>query len=86
MKFRDTSTGGASTWDWDFGDGTRSSAPSPAHTYAARGTYTVVLWVGNGINWSQAVETVTITTAGGVRRHLPKRSTAPNPAPLEVSP
>jgi PKD repeat protein len=81
VQFTDTPTG-ASTWDWDFGDGTRSSAPSPAQTYAVGGTYTVALWVGNGIRWSQVAEPVIITTPGGVRRHLPKRWTAPARAPV----
>jgi hypothetical protein len=69
VQFTDGSSG-ASAWDWDFGDGSRASVRNPKHTYAVRGTYTVVLWVGNGINWSQAEKTVTITTAGGVRKHL----------------
>jgi hypothetical protein len=56
------------------------------HTYAVSGTYTVVLWVGDGINYSQAAKTVDITTAGKVRKHLPKRSAASNPASLKVSP
>jgi PKD repeat protein len=67
IQFTDTSTG-ASEWDWDFGDGTRSSKRSPVHTYAVRGTYTVVLWVGNGLNWSQALKTVTVVPL--VRKHL----------------
>ena len=72
VQFTDGSSG-ASAWDWDFGDGSRASVRNPKHTYAVRGTYTVVLWVGNGINWSQAEKTVTITTAGGVRKHLFRR-------------
>jgi len=43
------------------------------HTYAVRGTYTVALWVGNGINYSKAAKTVAITTTGRARRHLPGR-------------
>jgi PKD repeat protein len=79
VQFTDTSSG-VSTWDWDFGDGRRASVRNPVHTYAVRGTYAVVLWVGNGINWSQAAKPVTITTPRTVRRHLPKRQTAPNSA------
>ena len=74
VQFTDTSSG-ASTWDWDFGDGGRASVRNPMHTYAVRGTYTVVLWVGNGINWSQAVKTVNVIPL--VRKHLPQRQTAP---------
>ena len=69
VQFKDTSSG-ASTWDWDFGDGSRASVRNPMHTYAVRGTYTVVLWVGNGVNWSQAVKTVTVVPL--VRKHLPR--------------
>jgi hypothetical protein len=50
------------------------------HTYAVRGTYTVILWVGNGVNWSQAVKTVNVTAL--VRKHLPKRQAAPSSGPL----
>jgi PKD repeat protein len=59
VQFTDTSTG-ASAWDWSFGDGTRSSARNPVHTYAARGTYTVVLWVSNGVGSSQTTKTITV--------------------------
>lgn len=45
--FKDESSG-ATTWQWDFGDGATSSAQNPAHTYAAPGTYTVQLFVSNG--------------------------------------
>jgi hypothetical protein len=48
------------------------------HTYTVRGTYTVVLWVGNGINWSQAAKTVTVIPL--VRKHLPKRQAVTNRA------
>jgi hypothetical protein len=48
---------------------------NPMHTYAVRGSYTVVLWVGNGVNWSQAVKNVTVIPL--VRKHLPQRQTAP---------
>ena len=44
--FTDLSTGGAITsWSWDFGDATTSTAQNPGHTYTAAGTYTVSLTV-----------------------------------------
>lgn len=47
--FNDYSVAAAGTiitnWDWDFGDGTTSSAQHPSHTYAASGTYLVCLVV-----------------------------------------
>lgn len=39
---------------WDFGDGTTSTATSPAHTYAGPGTYRVTLRAtdnGGAVNW-----------------------------------
>jgi hypothetical protein len=70
VHFTDSSSGAAS-WDWSFGDGTRSSAHNPVHTYAARGTYTVVLWVSNGASSAQATKTVNV--AARARRHLSRR-------------
>jgi PKD repeat protein len=46
--FTDASTdgdGSVTAWSWQFGDGESSSQQSPSHTYAASGTYTVVLTV-----------------------------------------
>lgn len=40
-------TGGVNSWSWDFGDGNTSTDQNPSHTYAAGGTYTVSLTVGN---------------------------------------
>ena len=46
--FTDLSTdsdGSVVGWDWDFGDGSTSTAQNPSHTYAADGTYSVSLTV-----------------------------------------
>ncbi|MFT7676422.1 MAG: PKD repeat protein [Planctomycetota bacterium] len=48
VSFNDLSTGGATSWDWDFGDGNSSSMQNPIHIYTARGTYDVSLTVGDG--------------------------------------
>ena len=48
VHFRDTSDPNEGTiyaWVWDFGDGTRSTAPNPSHTYNAPGEYRVTLTV-----------------------------------------
>ena len=37
--------GPVTSWRWDFGDGTKSTAKNPIHTYTTRGTYTVRLEV-----------------------------------------
>ena len=48
VGFTDQSTivgGTITSWSWNFGDGGTSAAQSPTHTYAATGTYTVMLIV-----------------------------------------
>jgi PKD repeat protein len=48
VQFLDNSTG-AGSYQWDFGDGSPgSSLPSPTHTYAAAGVYTVTQTVSHG--------------------------------------
>ena len=47
VKFTDTSTGGPTSWSWDFGDGATSTAQNPTHVYSTPGTYTVSLTAAN---------------------------------------
>jgi PKD repeat protein len=47
VTFTNSSTG-ATSYSWDFGDFTNSSASAPAHAYAANGSYTAVLTAING--------------------------------------
>lgn len=48
--FTDLSTGNIDDWSWDFGDGTKSSAQNPVHTYKTFGSYVVTLTVSNAIS------------------------------------
>ncbi len=50
-QFVDQSTGNPTSWSWDFGDGTTSTAQNPVHAFAANGTYVVVLTI-SGANCS----------------------------------
>lgn len=45
VDFTDASTGGATGWSWDFGDGTTSFSQDPTHAFASAGTYYVCLTV-----------------------------------------
>jgi PKD repeat protein len=55
-------SGNSLSYSWDFGDGDSSSDENPSHTYAADGTYTVVLTASNLCGTSTFTQTVVITT------------------------
>ena len=43
VEFSNQTMGNATSWVWDFGDGTTSTLPDPTHTYTTRGNFTVTL-------------------------------------------
>ena len=47
VEFADTSTGPAGSRRWEFGEGTESSLPRPAHSWPEPGFYEVTLWVSD---------------------------------------
>jgi PKD repeat protein len=47
VAFTDLSSGGPSSWLWEFGDGQSSSDANPIHVYSAAGTYDVQLTASN---------------------------------------
>jgi heme/copper-type cytochrome/quinol oxidase subunit 4 len=47
VAFTDTSTGSPTSWIWDLGDGTNSTARNPVYTYTNPGKYNVSLKVTN---------------------------------------
>ncbi len=47
ISFQDASTGGATAWQWTFGNGNTSTQQNPSTTYFTPGTYTVTLTVSN---------------------------------------
>jgi len=66
VQFTDTSTGGAAdSWEWDFDDGTNSSARNPTHSFDAEGSYEVTLTVSNSAGSSDAREQVEVEEGQG---------------------
>jgi PKD repeat protein len=62
VTFTNTSTN-ATSYSWDFGDFSNSSAASPAHAYAANGSYTVTLTATNG-NCTDVVTYTVVLSVG----------------------
>lgn len=60
VTFTNASTGEGLTYSWDFGDGETDNTASPTHTYAAAGTYDVVLTVTNTGGTDEATESITV--------------------------
>jgi len=56
VQFANT-TSGATTYNWDFGDGATSTATAPAHTYTAAGTYAVQL-IATGTCSANSIDTL----------------------------
>ena len=47
IQYTDTSTGGPTSWTWDFGDGKNSTDQNPIYSYFSSGLYSVNLMVAN---------------------------------------
>jgi len=60
VQFIDTSTGGPTSWLWNFGDNTTSNSKNPSHTYTAAGSYTVTLTVTNSSGSKSVSQTITV--------------------------
>ncbi|RMD69893.1 MAG: PKD domain-containing protein, partial [Bacteroidetes bacterium] len=60
FQFTDQSGNNPDSWLWDFGDGNTSTEQNPMHTYAAPGTYTVCLTVGNSAGTDTTCMDVTV--------------------------
>jgi PKD repeat protein len=60
FTFTDQSSGTIATRQWNFGDGTTSTATNPQHVYANAGAYTVTLTVTGGGATSQATRSVSV--------------------------
>jgi PKD repeat protein len=61
VQFADTTPGTPSSWRWDFGDGSSSTAKNPSHVYLQSGTYNVTLAVSLGSGVTQVSHTVVVS-------------------------
>ncbi len=52
------------TYQWDFGDGTTGTGPTPSHVYNTPGTYTVTLRLSNSAGSDSRTMTITVTDEG----------------------
>lgn len=67
VQFHDRSRGAATSWQWDFGNGQRSSERSPVVTFSQNGPHVVTLTVSDGTNTKTTSRTVDVTAVGGSR-------------------
>ena len=60
VKFTNQSADNAISYEWDFGDGSKSTEESPLHVYASSGTYTVKLVATNATGSTSYEQSVLI--------------------------
>jgi PKD repeat protein len=63
VTFTDQSTPAPSGWQWNFGDGSTSTAQNPTHAFA-QGSYNVTLTVTAGPSSNSITKTVVVSAAG----------------------
>ena len=74
VSFSDESTGGPTSWMWDFGDGETSAEQNPSHIYTTAGSKTVTLVVSNASGSDSVVQELRV----GAPPRRPSRRVAPN--------
>lgn len=67
VNFQDQTTGGAVSWQWDFGDGGTSTQQNPSYTYNSYGLFTVKLIATNAVG---CPDTIVKTSYVAIRRAI----------------
>jgi hypothetical protein len=83
VTFTNTSSD-ATSYSWDFGDFTNSSATAPVHAYAVNGNYTAILTALNGTCKDTAQFSISITLSVEELMGISNLVVYPNPATDEV--
>ena len=71
VSFTDTSTGGPTSWAWDFGDGATATSQHPQHAFGAVGNYNVTLTVSNLGGTNAVTHVVAVNVASTSQTYLP---------------
>ena len=81
VRFTAFPSGGTGTYDflWDFGDGTTSTAPRPAHTYTTPGTHPARLTLMSGEQARHCERPITVTGVALPPAPPPSPGTGPPP-------
>lgn len=68
VQFTDQSANNPTSWSWDFGDGNKSSAQNPSHTYSNSGKFTVKLTSANsfGSNTITKIDYIAVNSTSGI--------------------
>lgn len=82
--FTSTSTG-ATSWSWDFGDGNTSTMENPIHVYAWKGEYVVTLTVTGECGTSVFTDTVDLDVVGIDENEALDFNIYPNPTTGELN-
>ncbi|MEO1588686.1 MAG: PKD domain-containing protein, partial [Bacteroidota bacterium] len=82
VSFTDVSTN-ATSWAWDFGDGSTSTLSDPVHTYAGAGTYPVELRVNKICTYRDTV-VLPVVSSLDASVGMPQISLSPNPAQHQI--
>ncbi|WP_400191785.1 PKD domain-containing protein [Hymenobacter sp. B81] len=62
ISFTTIATSWATSYRWDFGDGTISTAPNPSHAFALPGTYSVTLTATGAAGSATAAKSLVVTS------------------------
>ena len=85
VHFTDRSTGLATAWQWDFGDGNVGSGQNPAHTYGAPGSYDVTLTVTGPGGSDSKTMAQTVSVAAALVEPVAAFSASPTRGPVPLS-